>query len=70
MRVYICKPSSNEIIDSGNMESILRNAAILKLSGELCLEDVLIKDQPGDMIGIMDGGKPYWLSWSALIAKA
>jgi hypothetical protein len=59
---YLCKPDSEEVILSGDMYSLLENAEVLKLSGEVCAEltDKRGNKFPGGMIGIMDNGKPYW----------
>lgn len=59
---YLCKPDSDEVILSGDMVSVLENAQILKLNGELCNQAADKRGNvfPGDMFGIVQDGKPYW----------
>jgi len=59
---YLCKTDSEEVLLVGDMFTLLENAEVLKLSGELCYEgtDKRGNKFPGEMIGIVDGGKPYW----------
>lgn len=70
---YICKPSSDEVLLSGDMFSLFENAGALKINGELCYPTVDEKGKsvPGLMFGIMDNGKPYIFPlWGGFVPTA
>lgn len=69
MRFFLCKPNSDEVITSGDIETVLKVSLNQKLNGELCgqLLDPTGKDYPGMMVGIIDNGKPYWLPFAGNI---
>lgn len=69
---YLCNPESDEVIIAGELSSVLENAEVLRLDGELCNQvvDKRGKSVPGDLIGIIQDGRAYWFPFNNTVIMA